>query len=217
MSTDEARRLPPFDEVEQRERQTLETAIADAAVRDRRFQPWWDLYRNRHHRNRVAILSYHQDGEGTYLWHFHLVRMIEKEEQTELFAAMRAVLHAALDPMGVTVKEEAPPTSIEPTAAVIFSVPIVPTEGERRARARRAWNEEYKRQDQRMAAALEATKGALAAGEALPACPFCGTPIDADVRQFSHDNGGTYQRAVLNCATPSCFQASIPMPESTIE
>lgn len=208
------RQLPPFDPAQQRERQGIESAVASIASSDSRLQPWWALYRNAHHHQRVAILSHLEAGEGTYAWHFHLVRKIDRSEQAELLAAMRSVLHTALDSLGLTITAEVPPGDGEPIAYIVFSVPVSADEARRRVEVRRAWNEEYSRQDGQMSQTLDAVRAALAAGQPLPKCPFCGSQLDMDVRDHALNTDRTNRRAVLACATPQCFMASIPMPDT---
>ena len=75
--------LPAFDQEQQREHYRLEDKLTEVAVRDSRFQPWWEIYRN-HHKRPVIVLPHRQEGEGAYLWHFHITRCISAEDKEEL-------------------------------------------------------------------------------------------------------------------------------------
>ena len=134
--------LPPLDQEEELERQGIETALAAVAVADTRFKPWWPIYRN-HHKGPVIILPHHRGGEGTYLWHFHVIRHLDGEEQAELLSAMRAIVCTALTARNVEIKAEVHPEGDFPTAAIVFSVPVSPEEARRRVDAHRLWNDEY--------------------------------------------------------------------------
>lgn len=61
---------------------------------------------------------------------------------------------------------------------------------------------------------LAAATAALAVGRPLPKCPFCGFQLEMDVRGCALNTDETNRRAVLACATPQCFMASIPMPDT---
>jgi hypothetical protein len=200
-----------FDQAEERERLVIEAAVEEIALHDDCFHQWWDLYRNRHHRHLVAILTDRSGGEGSYYWHFHLVRDLDAEEQQQLLTAMCAALPAALDKAGLVIRGAAYTAWGYPLAYVCFSVAVSPGEVQRRIEARRTKNIAYARYTREMRRTIDAIKAAVAANRPLPTCPFCGTAISVTVKEQPISTGRTSQEATFSCSTPECFGASIPL------